>query len=99
MIKKCASLMCMMAVGSQLFLLNFLQCMDQLISWSFYAHSTFSQFVHWVISCDEECCPCLVSFHVMEQSHGINDQHMGRKLGSNLVLSQVSLSRDVALLL
>ena len=84
---------------SQLFLLNYLQCMDQLIVWSFYAHSAFSQFVHWVISCYEEWWPCLVSFHVMEQIHGINDQHMGLKLGPNLVLSQVSLSRDVALLL
>ena len=65
----------------------------------FYAHSTFSQFVHWVISCDEEWWPCLVSFHVMEQMYDINDQHMGHKLGPNLVLSQVSLSKNVALLL
>ena len=28
-----------------------LQCMDQQIFWSTYADSTFSQFVHWVISC------------------------------------------------
>ena len=35
----------------------------------------------------------------MEQIHDINDQHMALKLGPKLVLSQVSLSRNVALLL
>ena len=29
-----------------------LQCIDQQIFWPPYADSTFSQFVHWVISCD-----------------------------------------------
>ena len=34
------------------FSLKLLQCMDQQIFWPLYANSTFSQFVHWVISCD-----------------------------------------------
>ena len=79
---------------SLLFLLNYPQCMDQLIFWSFYAHFTFSQFVHRVSSCDGEWWPCLVSFHVMEQIHDFNDQHMGLKLGPNWVWSQVSLPSD-----
>ena len=88
-------------------LINMLSCHRQHVQqyrvcitlWSFDAHSTSSQFVHWVISCDEEWWPCLVSFHVMEQIHDTNDQHMWLKLGPNLVLSEVSLSKDVSLLL
>ena len=80
----------------------------------FYVHSTFSsQFVHRVISYNEEWWSCLLSFHPMEQSHGINDQPMELELGPNLgfevqtALNQqhqwiselVSLSGDVPLLL
>ena len=87
--------------------------MDQRLFWSLYAHSTFCQFVHRVISCYEEWWSCPVSFHSMEQSHGINDQPMELELGPNLgfevqtALNQqhqwiselFSLSGDVALLL
>ena len=61
---------------SQWCLFNFLHYMGQGIIWSMYVHSIFFQFVHWVISCDEEWWSCLMSFHAMEQSHGISDQHM-----------------------
>ena len=87
--------------------------MDQRLFWSLYVHSTFCQFVHRVISCNEEWLSCLVSFHAMEQSHGINDQPMELELGPNLgfemqtalneqhqwIYELVSLSGDVALLL
>ena len=69
---------------SQWCLFNFLHCMGQRIFWSMYAYPTFFQFVHWVISCDEEWWSCLVSFHAMEQSHGISDQHMRVELWPNL---------------
>ena len=101
------------AWATQLSLLNYLQCMDQRLFWSLYANSTFCKFVHRVISCNEEWWSCLVSFHAMEQSHGINDQPIELELGPNLgfevqtALNQqhqwiselVSLSGDVALLL
>ena len=78
-----------------------------------YAHSTFCQFVHRVISCNEEWWSYLASFHAMEQSHGISDQPISLELGPNLgsdvqtaldqrhqwISELVSLSGDVALLL